>query len=304
MRGVTVAVLALLGVAATATAQGKSKQSDLIRRATKQQAAGDALWKRYVLDEKTPDDELRSLLKAYDAAIDLFMQAAELEETAALNHTILLLSRRTAKVRATLAWREQARAPKGGVQRAAPKQPPAGGLPELVGETKTERVNGIQSARTFLVRQYFNPRHRRNLYGKCQRCEGRKSVPTSGGPNEPYTWVRCPVCHGKGLGVQLYSAAKSLWMTWSPLYRMDPKKRAEWKETVRRWKADARTLPAPLTGLRILKVDYHGLWADLTWVEKGPGYEQTVTRRVIRAGRRWFFYSEAHDRAFFLEEAK
>lgn len=90
-------------------------------------------------------------------------------------------------------------------------------------------------------------------------------------------------------------------MTWSPLYRLDEKQRAEWKETVRRWRSDARTLPIHLTGLRILEVDYHGLWADLTWVESGVDYERTVTRRVIRAGRRWFFYSDTHDREFFAD---
>jgi len=259
--------------------------------------------------------QLITLLKAYDTAIDLFMQAAELEETAGLDNAILLLSRRTAKVRATLAWREQARTQEGGAKPTPPAPTPApapgedepsraGGLPELIGETKAERVRGIQGARTFLVRQYYNPRHRRNLLGKCHKCEGRKSVPTSGGPDKPYVWERCPVCHGKGLGIHLYSAAKSLWMTWSPLYRMDEKKRAEWKATVQRWRSDARTLPEPLTGLRILEVDYHGLWADLTWVEKGVDGQRTVTRRVIRAGRRWFFYSEAHDRDFFGGEAK
>ena len=317
MRG-TVAVLALLGVVTMALAQGTGKQANLIARARKQQAAGDALWKKHVLDEKIPDDELRALLKAYDTAIDLFMQAAEMKETAGLNHTILLLSRRTAKVRGTLAWREQARTKKGGAKpmpsgtptptpapepgRDAPSR--ANGLPELVGETKADRVSGIQGARNFLVREYYNPRHRRNLFKKCHKCGGRKRVPTAGGPGEPYRRERCPVCHGKGLGIHLYSAAKSLWMTWSPLYRMDEGNRAQWKETVRGWRTDARTLPGPLTGLSILKVDYHGLWADLTWVEKGIDSKRTVTRRVIRAGRRWFFYSEAHDRGFFSEETR
>ena len=35
------------------------------------------------------------------------------------------------------------------------------------------------------------------------------------------------------------------------------------------WKNDPRKIPEFLNKLKIVKVEYHGLWAELTWTEGG-----------------------------------
>ncbi|MEM8886282.1 MAG: hypothetical protein AAGD14_19655, partial [Planctomycetota bacterium] len=174
---------------------------DLGQQAKAKMDEVEPLWKVYLTDaDKLTDDDLARMIAHYDEAIDLLHELSEEKESAQTNSVILLLARRTAKLRAAVWGREMRRKAEEAHRRreterrekkepeaddAPPEQkpertkpaeakqqpapPPRG--PEIV-ETKKERALNIRRLRRFLSEHY---RHLKSggITVRCKTCGGR-----------------------------------------------------------------------------------------------------------------------------------
>jgi hypothetical protein len=320
------AMLALLVVAARA--DDPKRVAELLQQANAEYGAAKETWNKLVFTpQEVTDDEIAELLARYDKAIDLCQKACETTDVPEANTMVLRLARRTAQLRATAFAREMARkaaaareaAPAPGAKPAdapeeptgeeakpevapeTPEAPPDAPAPVIV-ESKEQRSRGMQAARNFLLNVYFANRKRDALVDRCATCGGRGKVRLPILDKKRRAMEQdCGGCAATGYILNEPVARKGFWLCWSPAYRMDPQQKTAWDQDLATYKGDPRTLPEFLTRVRIVTLDYQGLWADATWEEGGTGvdgkkFSRTVTRKLIRAGRQWFFFDPEHDK--------
>ena len=329
-------ILALLAALAAAKDIDLKKARRLAAQGRKLQQSSKELWKQFVFEhEKLTDKELKTLIRNYDKAIDLYQGAIEVEETPTLNGLIRLLSKRTAQARFVQTAREVARRPKRKPKpRPAPPreegQPPAtppatpkepeepapvprievpqlkgDELPELI-ETPTQQRLGKQALRNFIMNHYFASRKFSALISRCSVCNGRGKVYT--GHIDKYRkpiLVPCGACNHTGGHLNVAKARKGYWLVHSPLYRSDAGNRDRFERQLAGWQENPSSLTEFLKRVAIVSVEYHGLWAEVTLREKAyrigskRSTERVVVRKMLRAGKRWFFYDERFDKGFF-----
>ena len=96
----------------------------------------------------------------------------------------------------------------------------------------------------------------------------------------------------------------------SPLHRAVEANKAAFEEKLQTWRDDPRKLGEFLKKLSIVKIEYHGLWADVEYKVRGSivapdgrqhGFRREATKRFVRLGKRWYVYDEATDAAFFSD---
>lgn len=274
-------------------------------------------WEKFVFDASTlSDDDLKRLIDGYDRCIDLCQKITEATEDGdgEADALVIQLARRTAKLRATLWGREMTRKAKAAADKPKPPEPDTRPAPEpepapeqprgeaappepepekeapavlpTIEESSERRAAGIQSARNFVM-QYFASRKYKSTLWFCGK-------------------ATCNACRSRVGHLNVYSAKNAYWLCYSPLYRANAERKAKWLEQYKAWRLDPRKVPDVLTKLTITKVEYHGLWADVEWEQWGVTNDakktfETVKRRLVRAGNRWFFYDEETDRTFFSE---
>jgi len=304
----------LLAICAAASAEDREVEA-LREKARAEVESGKKTWERFVFEaEAVSDDDLSGLVAAYDRAIDFYQRIAEASEEGdgEADVSVIRLARKTAKLRATIWAREMATKAKSAASRpkepeeipqeepkpsAVPAEPRAPAPPPVqtpaapapvvlptIEESREQRGRGIQSARNFVM-QYFANRKYKSMIGFCGR-------------------ATCNACRARVGHLNIHAARKAYWLCWSPLYRANEEQKAKWQAQFREWRIDPRKLPEVLTRLSITKVDYHGLWADVEWEQWGVTNDarkthEKVTRRIVRAGNRWFFFDEELDRDFF-----
>jgi hypothetical protein len=334
MRGAVVLLLLLL----PAAAQDDRRVADLLKKANAEYEAAKETWQKFVFSASdVTDKELAEICTRYDKAIELCQKASESGDSGEADTMVLRLARRTAQLRAT-AWAREMRARAEAVKqekRAEPEAPAPGPAPEKppqpkpeppapvkppepapaepeafvlpeISETKEQRSRGTQSVRDFLMNTYFANRKRDALIDICAHCKGRGVV------NLPYNDPKtqkprrqdCGGCRATGYHFNEPVARKGFWLCWSPLYRRDEGERTRWQQEMATYKEDPRKIPEFLTSVRIEKVDYRGLWAEVQWEEKGATsdgqkFAREVSRKLIRAGRQWFFFDAERDKEMF-----
>jgi hypothetical protein len=337
MRGAVALLLLLL----PAVAQDDRRVTDLLKRANAEYEAAKETWQKFVFSaSEVTDKELAEICVRYDKAIELCQKASETGDSGEADTMVLRLARRTAQLRAT-AWAREMRVRAEALKKEKPPEPeapapapepqkppekepapakpppekprepaPEPAAPEFVlpeiSETKEQRTRGIQSARDFLMNTYFANRRRDALIDTCTHCKGRGVVNLP--YNDPKTqkpWRQdCGGCGATGYHFNEPVARKGFWLCWTPLYRRDEGERTRWAQEVATYKADPRKIPEFLTSVRIEKVDYRGLWAEVQWEEKGATvdgqkFTRDVSRKLIRAGRQWFFFDAERDKDMF-----
>lgn len=333
MRLTSIGILLLLVAGAAAEnrqAERYAKQGGKLQAQTKE------LWKRFVFEHrKLTDKELGKIVKSYEKAVDLYQKSMEEEEQAALNSAILTLAKRIAQARMVQTAREFAKRPKktpAAPTPPAPKPPtpenpappkpePApppveaepeptpppelSVLPELR-EPKAAQRRGMQGVRNFVMHYYFAHRKYAALITRCHLCNGTGRRKTNQlDRRRKIITTACTTCNESGGYLNVPAVRKGWWLCWSPLYRSNEEKRSDWQARLDLWKEDPSKVDEFLKTLRILKVDYHGLWAEVTWSEKATKagsrqvIQRKITRKVVRAGKRWFFYDEKLDEHFF-----
>ena len=182
-------------------------------------------------------------------------------------------------------------------------------LPELVEPAKVARRN-TQRLRNFLMHDYFANRKQSKLIKRCARCNGRGKVATNvlDRRRRPVT-IRCSSCQGNGMHLQVNVARKGFWLCNTPLYRSSRARSVEFQSRLEGWRSDPRTLPEMLKSLRIVAIDYHGLWAVAKLQEKGyqpeakRAFRRSSERKLVRLGHRWYFFDEEADAAIFSDMA-
>jgi len=323
-------------VAAQETAEDR-KVGRLLADAKKRIDGAKDQWKTFVFQGDDMETEaLEALVSDYERAIDLYTDVLEIREEPGADSAILQLARRVTQLRFVIMGREmrERRAkekptlepqeekapdapppkpaeppkpvPEQAEEKEAPEErapaPPV--LPDLE-ETSAQRRRGIQAARTFLMNTYFASRKFPSLITRCVVCNGTGRRPTTQLDKRRHViTVACPACHEKGAHLEIAAARKGFWLVMSPLYRADHVNRTRWETDLAQWQEDPGAVPNFLTSLRIEDVDYHGLWAEVTWTEKGTTpdkqrFTQKRKEKLIRAGRQWFFYDPQFDRDFF-----
>lgn len=315
--------------------------AELLKKASAEVEAAKPVWEKFVFSAKdVTDEELGEICARYDKAIELCQKASEGGDSGDADTMVLRLARRTAQLRAT-AWAREMRAraeaakqeqpaapeapapapekppekppdtkPEPRAPEPAPEKPPEPAAPEFVfpeiSETKEQRSRGTQSVRDFVMNTYFANRKRDALIDICAHCKGRGIV------NLPYNDPKtqkprrqdCGGCRATGYHFNEPVARKGFWLCWSPLYRRDEGEKARWQQEVATYREDPRKIPEFLSSVRIEKVDYRGLWAEVQWEEKGATsdgqkFTRDVTRKLVRAGRQWFFFDADRDKEMF-----
>ncbi len=327
-------MLLLLLLAAPGRA-AETKAEQLARKASEYATPADAEWKRYVLEPETVDEEaLKGMLGLCEKAVDLYQESLEEEESGAVNHAILTLARRIAKIRFELMRRERARMPAPEAEKppekgtapppttsppeAAPERPATAEAPELPAvpeDAKATRL-GIQALRNFVMHEYFASRKWTSLVSRCPLCEGTGRRRTGRLTKEKKVeTTACTSCGETGFHLNDPAARKGFWLCRSPLYRADPARVAAWEGALERWRKDPRTVEEFLDRVSIEEVEYHGLWARIALDERGhvrepaaagrPAKERRFDRKreytLVRIGRRWFFYEPAIDAGLFRD---
>ena len=337
MNKTAVLLLCLLGSVAAQDAEARQAER-IAAQGRKLQEDTKEVWKKFVFEfRELSDDDLERIVENYEKAVDLFQKSIEVQESPGLNRLILLLAKRIAQARMVQSAREFARRPK-------PKRPPPpaeppppekpspeapappepapkpepepgksgppprvapGELPTL-DEPKDQRRRGMQGVRNFLMHYYFASRKQSTLVSRCAVCNGRGRRATHQlDRRRRVVTIPCNACHESGGHVNVPAARKGYWLCMSPLYRSDPANRAAWDQELASWRQNPNLVKEFLKSVRIVNVDYHGLWADVTWVEKvlpmgaKRSFERPMQRKVVRAGKRWFFYDEKFDKDFF-----
>ncbi|MHC4970909.1 MAG: hypothetical protein ACYTG3_01115 [Planctomycetota bacterium] len=340
-------LLCLLG-AAVAQDDDAKKLAAAARKAERIAAQGRKLheatkdiWKKFVFEyRELPDDDLAKIVKNYEKAVDLFQKSCEFHESPGLNRLILVLAKRIAQARMVQTSREFARRPKKKPapppaepppDKAKPEAPPpkaepepepepeperaappprvaAGVLPTL-DEPRDQRRRGLQGVRNFVMHYYFASRKQSAMVDRCAVCNGRGRRATHQlDRRRRVVTIPCNACHESGGHVNVPAARKGYWLCMSPLYRSDPANRAAWDQELASWRQNPNLIKEFLKSVKIQNVDYHGLWAEVTWVEKvrpmgaKRSFQRPMRRKVVRAGKRWFFYDEKYDRDFFATE--
>jgi hypothetical protein len=302
---------------AAAVAQEKDVEG-LRAKARAEYEAQKPIWEKFVFDANAlSDDDLEALTEGYDRCLDLYQRIAEATEEgdSEADTIVIQLARRTAKLRATTWGREMEAKAKAAASRPKPPEPPPEDEPPApppapapepvaperaperekpeqlvlptIEETKDQQVAGKQSARNFVM-QYFVNRKYKSMIGFCGK-------------------AGCNACRARVGHLNPHAARKAYWLSWSPLYRANEEQKKKWQAQFKEWRIDPRKLPEVLTKLTITKVDYHGLWADVEWEQWGVTNDakkthEKVSRRLVRAGNRWFFFHEELDRDFFATE--
>jgi hypothetical protein len=328
-------ILASLAALAGADAPDKAV-AQLLAQANAEYEAAKELWTKLVFDAASvTDEELAQILARYDKAIDLCQKACESGDVPEADTMVLRLARRTAQLRATVFAREMARkakeakakkpepppptqepppagkppeptpeAPPAAPETATTLEIPAGEFAPRIAETKEQRSRGLQSARDFLMHFYFGNRKRDALVDACGTCNGRGKVRLPILKDHKPVEQDCGGCGATGYHLNEPVARKGLWLCWSPIRRLDEREKATWQQELAAYKSDPRTVPEFLTRLKIVKIDYQGLWADATWEEtgvdaSGKKFSRDVSRKLVRAGRQWFFFDPEHDKEMF-----
>jgi hypothetical protein len=122
--------------------------------------------------------------------------------------------------------------------------------------------------------------------------------------------VTCGSCDGAGARLKEAVARKGFWLVQSPQFRADPERLATFVADLDAWRADPGAIPEFLKSLRIVSIDYHGLWATVRCEEKGHvpatkrAFKRVVTHTLVRFGRRWFFFDESTDKGVFDPDAE
>jgi hypothetical protein len=340
-------LLCLLGVA-VAQDDAKKQAADIRKAeriaapGRKLQEATKDVWKRFVFEyRELSDKDLATIVKNYEKAVDVFQKSIEVHESPGLNRLILVLAKRIAQARMVQTAREFARRPKPKPkpppaekpppEEAKPEAPPpkaepepepepepekaappprlvAGELPTLE-EPKDQQRRGRQGVRNFVMHYYFASRKQSTIVKRCAVCNGRGRRATHQlDRRRRVVTIPCNACHESGGHVNVPAARKGYWLCMSPLYRSDPANRAAWDQELASWRQNPNLIKEFLKSVRIVNVDYHGLWAEVAWVEKvrpmgaKRSFERQMRRKVVRAGKRWFFYDEKYDRDFFATE--
>jgi len=330
-------LLLAAAVAAQETAEDR-KVGRLLADAKKRIDGAKEQWKEFVFKgDEMETAALEDLVSDYERAIDLYADVLEIREEPGADSAILQLARRVTQLRFVIMGREmrerrakekptlgpqEEAAPEGPPpkpaerpQPPAPPQPapeakpeerapPGPVLPDLE-ETAAQRRRGIQGARNFLMNTYFASRKFPSLITRCVVCNGTGRRPTTQLDRRRHViTVACPACHEKGAHLEVAAARKGFWLVMSPLYRADHMNRTRWETDLAQWQEDPGAVPNFLSSLRIEDVDYHGLWAEVTWTEKGTTpdkkrFTQKRKEKLIRAGRQWFFFNPQFDKDFF-----
>ena len=333
MNKTAVLLLCLLGTVAAQDADAR-KAERVATRGRKLHDDTKEIWKKFVFEyRELSDDDLKRIVKNYEKAVDLFQKSIEIHESPGLNQLILLLAKRIAQARMVQSAREFARRPKP-KRSPPPAEPPppekpdpeapaqpepepepekpappprvAPGVLPTLDEPKDQRRRGKQGVRNFVMHYYFASRKQSTMVSRCAVCNGRGRRATHQlDRRRRVVTIPCNACHESGGHVNVPAARKGYWLCMSPLYRSDPANRAAWDQELASWRQNPNLVKEFLKSVRIVKVDYHGLWADVTWVEKvrpmaaKRSFERPMQRKVVRAGKRWFFYDETYDRDFF-----
>ena len=315
---------------------GAKTAARLARQAKRHQDAAKEPWKKFVFGaDDMPDTEIKALVAGLEKAIDLYQKALEEHEEPGLNAVILTLTRRVTQARFVLMQRAMRRRikdkpkpkperpreteqpkpeepepedPEAPEEKPPPRRLPDQPLPEMA-EPPAQRRRGIQGARNFLMNSYFAPRKFSSMVARCTRCNGAGAYATGRITRDrKVERVPCGSCNRTGYHLNKRNARKGHWLVNSPLYRANREKSDQWQTVLSSWDADPRTIPEFLKTVKIKKVEYHGLWAEITWIEKGntperKRFQRARRRKVIRAGRRWFFYDKKLDQEFFTGSA-
>lgn len=309
-----VGVLLFLLARSSVAGEDNPVTEELKASAAAAQKAASPGWNKFVLSSNDcTDAEVRVAVDRYDDAIDLYQQA---EDAGAkdVGPAIIMLARRAAKLRAFLFWRDMKRkraespVPESKKPKPASKKsgtPKSGADPAPpVPETSLRRSSNIQAARRFVM-HHFQHRKRATIVPSCRNCAARGSLQPPR-KYDPYTktwgpWparVRCTLCSGQGRHFKSEAARASYWMTLTPLTRQSPEAKKWWRKREQHWNANRRTIPW-ISRFQIRSVDYRGLLADVTWREWGAEGMREETRRLIRLGGRWYFYTPAYDAALY-----
>lgn len=334
-------LLCLLGLSAAQDDPGNQaavrKAERIAARGRKLHEATKDIWKKFVFEyRELSDDDLDTIVKNYERAVDFFQKSCEVHESPGLNRLILVLAKRIAQARMVQTAREYARRPKPKpappAEETKPESPPpkkpepapepepepekaappprvaAGVLPTL-DEPKDQRRRGTQAVRNFVMHYYFASRKQSAMVDRCPVCNGRGRRATHQlDRRRRVVTIPCNACHESGGHVNVPAAQKGYWLCMSPLYRSDPANRAAWDQELASWRQNPNLIKEFLKSVRIQNVDYHGLWAEVTWVERvrpmgaSRSFDRPMKRKVVRAGKRWFFYDEKYDRDFFASE--
>lgn len=322
-----------------AAAEDDKRVAGLLVQASAEYEAGKELWNKFVFTaNEVTDPQLAEILARYDKAIELCQKASETGDSGEADTMVIKLARRTAQLRATV-WAREMRVKAEQARKEGPKLPPEGAPPEgkppegerpakppeekpkppeeaqavaapelppapEISETKEQRSRGIQSARDFLMNFYFSNRRRDALIDQCVRCNGKGIVrlPYNDPETQKPAKQNCGGCGATGYHFNEPVARKGFWLCWSPLHRQGEK--AQWELDLMAFKNDPRQIPEFLTSLRIKKLDYHGLWAEAEWEEKGATasgdkFTREVSRKLVRAGRQWFFFDPESDKEMY-----
>jgi len=333
---VAVLFLCLTGMAAAQDADTR-KAARFAAQGRKLQETTKEIWKKFVFEfRELSDDDLKTIVRNYEKAVDLYQKAIEVQESPGLNRLILILAKRIAQGRMVQAAREFARRPKP-KPKPAPEKKPEPGAPEpeapppkepeapapapeeprlpprlvagelpTMEEPKAQRRRGMQGVRNFLMHYYFASRKQSTIVSRCAVCNGRGRRATAHlDRRRRVVTIPCSACHESGGHVNVPAARKGYWLCHSPLYRSDAANRAAWDAQLASWRENPNLIQEFLKTVRIENVDYRGLWAEVTWTEKvlpmgaNRSFLRKMKRKVVRAGKRWFFYDEKYDKNFF-----
>lgn len=291
-------------------------------------------WVRFVGEpESVSDDELGRMKEAYERAINLYVEALEIEENGAIVKAQSILGRRNARIWMEQSARARAKAPPPPKPTQPPQppepspekapeppapdtpipppeeSPPAGEAPsapergsavdalsEIV-ESKESRRLGEQSLRDFIL-AHGAARRLESLVTRCSVCNGRGKLV------DRRRVFDCRKCLTTGAHLNVRPARRAFWLCHSPNYRADEENRRKFEERLQEWRRDPRKLPEFVKSVRIVRYDYHGLWARVEYVEKGlvpatkQPFERVVKAMFFRMGKNWYFFDERYDDAF------
>ncbi|MHC4340333.1 MAG: hypothetical protein ACYSX0_09010 [Planctomycetota bacterium] len=342
---IVLSVLALLLLCSASRARDK-KAANLAAKAAKLADSAEEAWKRFVLERDSfTDDDIEESIDSYESAVDYYHQSLEVEDEVGLNGAIVLITRRLSKLRFEQMQRQmrkkaeerkknppppkEERPREGKPPKEAPgepvrppprrepreeSEPPPVEMeasrspwPEIM-ETKAQARRGKQSLRNFLMNYYFASRKFSTLISRCTVCNGttRRKTGRVDKRRRPVT-VPCNGCNATGAHLNLPAARKGFWLVMSPLFRADPAHRVEFEAKLEVWRQDPRKVEEFIKKLRLVDVDYRGLWAVVKYEEIGvtPSkgrqrlFKRAVQRMCLRVGKRWFFYDEQADKDFF-----
>jgi hypothetical protein len=342
---IVLTVLALILLCSASRARN-TKAAKLAAKAAKLADSAEEAWKRFVLERDSfTDEDLEGSIDTYESAVDYYHQSLEVEDQVGLNGAIVLITRRLSKLRFEQMQRqmrkkaeerrknppppreekpregeppeEKPRRPVKPPPRREPREEPEpapvemessrSGWPEIV-ETKSQARRGKQTLRNFLMNYYFASRKFTALITRCTVCNGSGRRKTGSiDKRRRIVTIPCNGCNATGAHLNLPAARKGFWLVMSPLYRAEPGNRVDFESKLEVWRQDPRKVEEFIKKLRLVDVDYRGLWAVVKYEEIGTTpskgrsklFKRVVQRMCLRVGKRWFFYDEEADKDFF-----